>query len=245
MVGTMGQSTAWDSIQPGDIELWGPSILDRSEQKRWCRTVLLAGTLPHMWKHKAGAIRRLIYDQLALKPGDRVLIIGERVESCGFAEEIGSRVGTAGEVKIIDITEAARQAYFAGVRGSGGQVATWGWDYSHGFGDGEFDCVAVLQAVQHAEDWRVTGKELLRVMKGGRKILLAEIGFSPKLWMLAQCDIHLETWVEKMFGRAELKPEEMPYYSPQDLRAAFDGLVDSPETFVWKGIELFWGSKPA
>jgi hypothetical protein len=29
------------------------------------------------------------------------------------------------------------------------------------------------------------------------------------------------------------------------LQAAFAGLLDDTESFVWKGIEIFWGRKPA
>ncbi len=38
----------------------------------------------------------------------------------------------------------------------------------------------------------------------------------------------------------------MPYWSPEQLdESAFEGQVDEAETFVWRGVELFWGRKPA
>lgn len=33
-------------------------------------------------------------------------------------------------------------------------------------------------------------------------------------------------------------------YSPGDLTRAFSGLVANPGSFVWKGVEIFWGTKP-
>ena len=44
---------------------------------------------------------------------------------------------------------------------------------------------------------------------------------------------------------ASSKLEEFPYYSPKDLEAAFAGLLAETDCFVWKGIEIFWGGKPA
>jgi SAM-dependent methyltransferase len=239
------ERSAWDFIQPGDVSLWGENITDPEEQRRWCRTVLLAGSLPYMWRHKAAALRSFMYDALALKSGDRVLVIGERVDACGFTGDIRERVGPNGHVQVIDIAEEARNAYFARRRGLSGRVATWSWNYTRDVSAEAFDCVAVLQAVQHADDWREAGAELLRVLKPGRRLLLAEITFSPRLWMLAQSDIHLETWVEKLFSRAQMPVAEIPYYSPEELRQAFAGLLADPQIFVWKGIDLFWGTKPA
>jgi hypothetical protein len=36
----------------------------------------------------------------------------------------------------------------------------------------------------------------------------------------------------------------LPYYSPASLHQAFDGIVEDSGDFTWKGIELFWGTKP-
>ena len=74
-------------------------------------------------------------------------------------------------------------------RGSGGQLATWRYDYTTAVADEYFDCVAVLQAVQHTDNWRETGKELLRIMKRRRNILLAEITFK-NINEYAALDLH-------------------------------------------------------
>jgi ubiquinone/menaquinone biosynthesis C-methylase UbiE len=171
-------------------------------------------------------------------------VIGECVESSGFADDIRARIGPGGGVTVFDITDEARDAYIAKKRGSGGQIATWRWQYSRAFSDASFDCVAVLQAVQHNDDWRETGKELLRVMKPGRGIVLAEIAYSPETQMKIGLDLHIEYVFEKLLSRVGWTLDEFPYFSPGDLARAFAGLVANPGTFVWKGVEIFWGTKP-
>jgi hypothetical protein len=98
--------------------------------------------------------------------------------------------------------------------------------------------------VQHTDDWRETGAEMLRVMKRGRNIVLAEIAYSPETRMKIGLNMHIEYIFDKLLSRVGWKLEEFPYYSPQDLAAAFKGLVIDPDHFVWKGIEIFWGRKP-
>jgi hypothetical protein len=102
----------------------------------------------------------------------------------------------------------------------------------------------VLQAVQHSDDWHEAGTELLRIMKPGGTLLLAEIGFSPQLQMAAELDLHLEYWLDKLFMGAGFPGMELAYHSPAELHQAFQGLLLSPTSFVWKGAELFWGVKP-
>jgi SAM-dependent methyltransferase len=229
-------------MQPYDVRRFGDVILDRAEQERWCRAVLLGG-LPFMWR-KADVAKQVIYDRLGLRTGDKVLVIGECVESSGFVADIRARIGAGGEIRVFDITDEARDAYIAKKRGSGSQIATWRWGYSREFADATFDCVAVLQAVQHNDDWRETGKELLRVMKPGRGIVLAEIAYSPETQVKIGLDLHIEYVFEKLLSKVGWNIEEFPYFSPAALTQAFSGLVTEPGTFVWKGVEIFWGTKP-
>jgi len=233
----------WDYLQGWDTKLCGQDILDPAEQTRWSRAMFLGG-LPYMWR-KIEVVRQLMYDRLDLRPGDRVLLLGESIVPCGFVDDIRRRIGPTGEVEVIDILEDARQAYFTGQRGAGGQLATWRFNYTDKLPDESFDCVAVLQAIQHTDDWTATGKELLRIMKSGRHILLAEIAFGhPAFMEKVRSDIHIEYLWEKIFSRMGWALEDAPYYSPDDLLKAFNGLVIEPRTFEWRGLELFWGAKP-
>jgi hypothetical protein len=81
-------------------------------------------------------------------------------------------------------------------------------------------------------------------MKSGRNVVLAEITFSPEFMALPKLDLHLEYLIEKVFSRIGFRVEDFPYYSPEDLMRAFDGMVQNPGTFLWKGVEVFWGTKP-
>ena len=155
-----------------------------------------------------------------------------------------ARIGPKGEVRLIDITDEARDNYLAKKRGRGGQLATWQWTYTREIPDTTFDCAACLQGVQHTDDWRETGVEILRVMKGGRNIVLAEITYSPETRMKIELDMHIEYVFDKLLSRVGWKLDEFPYYSPRDLEKAFAGLVKNTGAFDLKGIEIFWGRKP-
>ena len=235
----MNDQDPWDWMQPYDVKRFGDVILDRKEQERWCRAVLLGG-LPFMWR-KAEAARNLIYDKLELRAGDKVLIVGECIEPCGFVRDVRERIWPKGEVRVIDITDEARDNYIAKKRGRGGQLATWQWTYTKDIADGAFDCVACLQGVQHTDDWRETGAELLRVMQPRRNLVLAEIAYSPETKMKIELDMHIEYVFDKLLSRVGWKLDDFPYYSPKDLEGAFAGLVADTGSFVWKGIEIFWG----
>lgn len=230
-------------MQAFDAKRFGEVIMNPEEQTRWCRAVMLGG-LPFMW-NKARTVRGIIYDKLALKQGDKVLLLGEVLEACGFIDDIRERIGPSGEIRVVDITEKARDLYIAGTRGSGGQLATWRYDYTSDVPDQYFDCVVVMQGVQHADNWTEVGKEFLRVMKPGRRIVLAEITFSPEMKTLIELDMHIEYVFEKLFSRMGWTFDEFPYYSLKQLQESFAGLVTDPEVFLWKGIEVFWGTKPA
>jgi SAM-dependent methyltransferase len=233
----------WDWLGPQDVKRFGDSIMDPAERSRWCRAVLICG-LPYLWRHKAGPFRELMYAKLGLKAGDKVLLISEDNEGCGFDYEIRAFIGTGGELVSIDIQEQARTTSSKGIKGRGGRVGTWKYDYVSQYPDGHFDCVAIIQAVQHADDWREAGQDLLRVLKPGHIIMLAEIGVSQKTREIAEHDLHLEYWLEKLYnGTGRRGPEDVSYYGPDELLVAFDGLLNNPSTFHWRGADLFWGTK--
>jgi len=160
MFATMTSHTSpWDWMQPHDVARMGAVIADPAEQQRWCRAVMLGG-LPYMWCVMAKGVREMLWDKLELRANDKVLIVGESVESCRFVDDIRARVGPGGEIRVIDITEEARDAYFQGRRGRHGALATWTWDYTSDVPDETYDHVAVLQAIQHADDWGIVAHSM-------------------------------------------------------------------------------------
>lgn len=234
----------WGYTQPWDVAAQGAAIEDSKEQARWARTILLGG-LPYIWRELASPLLAIAYGLLELRPGDRVLVIGESIGPCGFADDLRARVGKSGEVVTHEILERARQTTADLVKGRGGRVGTWQWDYTRGVADGHFDAVAIMQAVQHADDWREAAIELARVLKPGRRIVLAEAAlFGAPFWARVDADVHLQYWVEKLAWHRALDPKETSYYGPEELHRAFEDVVVDAENLEWKGIELFWGRKP-
>lgn len=232
----------WTYMGAGEASILGDVIFDEAEQTRWCRAILF-GTLPYMWRDRAKVVRDMMFGKLNLRPGDRVLVIGECISQCGFDEEIRAAIGPQGDITAFDIAPVARAAYAAGRRGKNGELATWDWDYTRDMAAESFDAVAILQAVQHAEDWSKTSGDLLRVLKKGRPILLAEITFGPNLVQAASLDIHLQSWLDKIFARMGWSVADFPYYRPDQLVQAFGDKLEEAQTFCWRGIELLWGRK--
>lgn len=239
----MTSSSPWDTIQDYDVRRFGADILTRSEQERWSRAVFLAGGLPFMWRESAAVVRELVYRRLDLSPGDDVLVIGEALAACGFDADLQALVGD-GQVCGVDIIDEARDRYLAGVRGVDGQLATWRYSYADEFEDDRFDAVAVLQGIQHAEDWTATGRDLVRVLKPGRPIVMAEIAFGPRFMLRAEADLHLSYLIRKLFDRMGWALSDFPYHGLEELQESFGGIVEEIGTFEWRGVEVFWGRKP-
>lgn len=240
---TSSRPTPWDFMGPAEAQILGDTIFDPEEQARWCRAMLF-GTLPYMWLEKAPTVRRLMFDQLRMRRGDSILVIGECIAECRFDETIRAAIGPEGRLQVVDITAEARNAYMSGRRGRSGALATWPWRYTEALPAESFDAVAVLQAIQHTDDWAETGGELLRVLKPGRPIVLSEITFGPNMVNAASLDVHIQAWVDKIFSRIGWPVEAFPYYSPAQLHQAFAGRLREMEDFSWKGIDVFWGTKP-
>ncbi|GAB1190849.1 hypothetical protein APSETT444_000014 [Aspergillus pseudonomiae] len=163
----------WRVLQPHDAERFGEVILDPKEQARWSGAVFLGG-LPYMW-NQAAEIKKMIYDRMHLSSVKRVLLIGESNESCGFVQDLRSRCGPATEIRSVDVIERARDMCFRGEKGKNGSLGTWRWDYVDDIPDNYYDAIAIMQGVQHTEDWPETAPHLVRVLRPGGYIATGEI----------------------------------------------------------------------
>jgi len=239
----MENDNPWDWLQPHDAARFGEAINDPAERRRWCAAILTGG-LPMMWRKIAAPVRDLMYLKMELCPGDKVLIVGESLDSCGFLDDIRAQIGETGEIRSYDVIEQARDAVMANRRGRSGQLGTWAYDYTSQEPDDYFDSIGILQGVQHCDDWPEAAAEFVRVLKPGHVILLSEIGFGPNLVNAMKLDIHLEYYIEKLSRGAGLSGMDLAYYSPSELHAAFAGLLTEASNFEWRGAELFWGRKP-
>ena len=126
-------------------------------------------------------------------------------------------------------------------RGRKGVGGTWEWAYTYDKPAGYYDAVGVLQSTQHCDDWTETSTELVRVLKPGRRIMLAEaVLVGATIRHRINSDVHLRQWYEKILGD---DVNHIPYTSGEELQAAFEGKVIDPRVMEWHGIEMFWGRK--
>jgi len=242
--GDVTRTGPWGWVQQWDLDAWGAGILDEQQREHWLGAFRIAGGLPYMWRELAPQISEIVYGLLEVRPGDRVLVIGEAIEPCGWMADLRSLVGDSGSVEGVEIIQDARASIGRRDRGQNGKYGCWQWDYTKDTPSATYDCVAVMQATQHCDDWAETGAELLRVMKPDRRIVLAEAQLSgPNFKRHADSDVHIRQWVDKMFASFPIPAEEIPYYAPEELAEAFRGLLDSPQVLEWRGIEMFWGRK--
>ena len=237
----MADDNPWDFMQPNDVERFGEVILDPDERKRWSSALFLGG-LSYMWQ-RATAIRDLIFVHLDLKPGQKVLLLGEALEGSRFPQDIRERIGE-GELVEIDIIEEARNAMINKRYGRTGILGTWEYQYTTDTPAETYDAVFVMQGIGHSEDWAVTGKELVRVMKPGAPIVLTEIGFGPQFFGALEMDVHVEYVFKKIVAGRQRELGDAAYYSPKQLEAAFAPLLVQRDSFSWRSIDLYWGKKP-
>ncbi len=234
---TTSQSDLWGQMVAEDSERFGHEILDPAARMRWCQAVLFGG-LPHLWRHVATVPRAVAIDKLELHRGDRVLIVGEAISDIGFDTEIRDLVGAEGEVVVEDVRARVFEEFHAG------REPKWEWQFTKEYADEHFDCVFVGQGVAHAADWTREGQELLRVMRPGRRIVLAEIAFSETFHTRVKTDVHIEYWVRKLLEGIGEGLEELPYWNLDDVAQALVGVLEDLETYEWRGVDLLWGRKP-
>lgn len=231
----------WSYIQDWDIKLMGSEILDEEERRRWTIAFAIAGGLPYMWKEIARPISDIVYSLLELREGDKVVIVGESIEPAGWAEAMREIVGPRGVVDTHEIIEEARHKVGNGILGRTGLAGQWEWTYTHDKPDEYYDCVAILQASHHADDWGDIGDELLRVMKPGRRIVSAEsVLGGPAFYARVNADVHIKQWFDKIQG-----DHVHPNYTGAELLELFGDRVDGGQCMEWRGIEMFWGRKPS
>ncbi|MGP6170010.1 methyltransferase domain-containing protein [Microbacterium sp. A204] len=231
-------------VQDWDVERMGEGIKDPDQRRNWEMVMRLAGGLPYIWQELARPISEVAYGLLELRRGDRVLLIAEGAGPAGWEDDIRALVGSEGGVDTVEIIRDGREAVHSRKVGRDGQFGTWKWNYTDGTPDEHYDAVAVLQATQHSDDWPETAGELLRVLKPGRRIVLAEaVMAGDTFFSRVNSDVHLRSWFDKLFEH--LDPAVIPYWTREQIRESFGDRVDSPQSLEWRGIEMFWGRKPS
>jgi SAM-dependent methyltransferase len=235
----------WAYIQDWDVDAAGPTILEAEERGRWSNAFRRAGGLPYMWHELAANISDIVYALLELRPGDRVLIIGEAVEPCGWKDGLEAIVGETGQVDAVEIIRQGRETIRRGERGRNGMVGCWRWDYTKEESPETYDAIAIMQSAQHCDEWAEAGAELLRVLKPGRRIVSAEaLMQGPAFVSHINSDVHIQSWYDKMAAALPYSSDEISWYTAEQLAQIFGDMVQDARAMEWRGIELFWGRKP-
>lgn len=239
----MSTRDPWSYIQPWDVDSIPVDITDEKQRQGWMRAMFVAGGLPYMWRELAGPMRDVIYGLLELRAGDRVLLIGEGAEPCGFLEDIQRLIGPGGSIDVYEIIRDGRAAVQTRKLGRNGKIGCWRWTYTEGVAADTYDAVAVLQSAQHCDDWRETGAELVRVLRPGRRIVSAEMCLEGERFQTrVNADMHLRQWYDKMFPRGR---SDISNYSGEELLDMIGPSVFDGRCMDWRGIEVFWGRKAA
>jgi len=232
--------TAWDYITERcrrRFEAMGiprKVLEDPKMQKAWSRAVFAAGGVPYMWD-LAVDFKRLMYDSLVLRRGDKVLLIGEWIEECGFTAEVKKRIGNEGELVAHEILEIFEKG-----------VSQWRWDYADKYPDEHFDAVFCPQNIHHHSDWKVGAKDLTRVLKKDGRVVIAEMTLGgPGFRAAIHSDIHIYAIMKKIFygmGASDIFEGKL-YYGFDTIMEAFTPYLKDIHTFEWKGALLFYGTR--
>jgi SAM-dependent methyltransferase len=229
--------TPWDYVHEGDIRDFGSSAQDKDLVQKWARIFLFSGQLPYMW-NQAPEVKKLMYDYLDLHEGDRVLLIGERLDACGFEAEVRKRIGSNGKAQVFDYTDHSRSLIKEGKSGR------FRYDFSNGFDSNYFDAILLAQAANNCSDWKEAARDLARVLKPGKMLVAAEITLGgPTFRAAINSDLHLRAWIEKLMVGAPFILSGELYTGPEELLAAFDGYLQDPAVFKWCDIFLLHGRK--
>lgn len=237
----------WDFLTSTEIAILGSEVVESNLQKNWGRAIFFASNLVWCWEN-ARILRHLMYSNLRARPGDRVLVIGEVLEGLGFLQELRKRVGETGEIIAFDMVDKSRSGYIQQWEMGPGAVIPekhhWDYSFADKHPDHYFDLIWLPQGVHHAHRWIEIAPKLIRVLKTGGQVMMAECRVpAPEFHRALQISSLLRCIVDKIFWAMDTTLEEMPDYSAADLALAFGDSLENTFGLEWKGWLLFWGTK--
>ncbi len=224
-------SSPWDFLVDQEIAAFGPEVKEIDLQKKWGRAIFFGSNLRWCWLN-AKSITDLMYGHLQAKPGDRALVVGEFLEEMGFLPELRKKVSETGEIVAFDMMEKSRSGrepqWKTGSTASVPEKHRWDYPFADTYPDQYFDLDLVSSRGSPRHSWDKIAPRLLRALKPGGQILMAECRVPPPEFHLG-IDVSgmLQCIVDKIFWGMEMTLEEMPDYSTADLSRAFgDRLTD-------------------
>mgnify|MGYP001039295552 FL=1 len=237
----------WSLLTRDERDLWGATIGDIEAPHLGRCATWGGGSLCWNWRNQR-AVTDIMWSNLAVKPGDKVMMISEFPEDLGTLPELQQRVGAQGEIVKIALTTSPSAH-----------------DFADEYPDGHFDVIWMPQGMRHCDDWLRDAPRLLRILRPGGQVMAIECGINRPEMAAARAKsalarvvgdrvfkIALPEWLVGPLGpegpsspgtghRHEARFDHD--VSADQLREAFgDGLTDVC-ALEHKGWVLFWGYK--
>lgn len=214
---------------------------DEKEQIK-ANLMVVGGMLPLCWS-KARGFMDLMYHQAELREGDRVLLMGEDLTTSGHVEAVRRRIGEKGELQVADYLLEGLETFKSDVIK---RVCAK-------FGDEYFDAVILAHGFHHAIDKDGDAREMVRVLKKGKRLVLAEM-ILASTFVVAEQDVHLQcifekAFLSKIFEAIAGKPlswqdaKEWIGNPEQYIPNVFSKYLLNISTYPWRGIVLVVGTK--
>jgi len=213
---------------------------DEKEQIK-ANLMVVGGMLPLCWS-RANVFMDLMYREAELNKGDRVLLLGEDLTASGHVEAVRTRIGKKGELQMADYLLEGLETFKTDVIGR----------TCAKFRDEYFDAVILAHGFHHAIEGDRAAKEMTRVLKKGKKLVIAEM-LLLSTFVLAEQDVHLQCIFEKAFlsKASEASSGKSSYWDvkasigdpEQDIPNTFSKYLSNISTFPWRGIVLVVGTK--
>jgi SAM-dependent methyltransferase len=260
----------WDHLSREEQEVWGPVIEDILTPHMGKCVTWGGGALCWNYRNQR-EITDIMWSNLAVQPGDKVMYIGEFPVDLGVLPELQERVGPDGEIAMVEITSSPKSYDYKGWQAKRkmymeqGSPEEWPYDFADDYPDGYFDVLFLPQGVHHCNNWLRDAPRLLRAVKPGGQVMAMECGINrPQMNTARDLSALVRVIGDRVFKIAlpdwlvgPLSPEGplppgtgyehvgRPYHdvSTEHLRESFgDGLTDVC-SLEYKGWILFWGFK--
>jgi SAM-dependent methyltransferase len=233
----------FDWMTPAETAAWGMAWDNRQDIRDELGYALFLGGGLHLISDLNRDISNIVYDNIGIKPGAKVLIISEALDEMKQLERLKERRGVIDfEVYNYDICSRVRSA------ARRGESASWGLDYYYAdyYPDRFFDVIWIAQAFPHAKDWNQLAVRLLRVLKPGGQFIAHEFYIKgPDFYSKAYNVSGLfRCLMEKEYlrgGVTRMEPE--PLDMEQVFRTAFGDSMTDIHSIEKKGWAAFWGYK--
>lgn len=190
--------------------------------------------------------KSVLFQRAAVPPGGSLLLISEANERCGLSRLARDAVGPGGRVVEFDVISEGRTLH--------------AWDIytriCRDFPDASFDS-AIATTTHHMQELEPELEALMRVVRPGGGVVLADNGPGRLFFELAKQDVHLEFAADLLIyhmglwlrfgGTPDEAYEELrrfgTKYGIEDVSAAAFRWLVEVDTFEWKGLWLVSGRR--